>query len=278
MNYLIYNEYTNQHNKMLELRNQHLETLMVKTTPQSTYTIGDFVEVEIINKKTTIVSKLPQPTNHLDYYNQGNYTAYQLKQLLQERIKLIKNEKYRLILSELCEDNEEFYLYPAGKSMHHAFLGGLVEHNLSMLDLADKFIEQYDLNRDLIYTGIILHDFGKLREMKQYGLTYSVEGNVIGHITIAAEQIAAIAINMGWNEDHDIIALKHLILSHHGRLDYGSPKEPMIIEAYVLSMIDELDAKINLLQNTMKNVDDNKITGPINGFDRRRFWNYKGEK
>ncbi len=277
MNYLIYNEYINQHNKMLELRNHHLETLMVKTTPSSAYTIGDFVEVQIINKKTTIVSKVETPTNHLEYYNQGNYTAYQLKQLLSDKIKMIKNEKYRLILSELCEDNEEFYLYPAGKSMHHAHLGGLVEHVLSMIDLSDKYIEQYNLDRDLLYTGIILHDFGKLREMVQYGLTYSVEGNVLGHITIAVEQIAAIAINMGWNEDNDIIALKHAILSHHGRLDYGSPKEPMILEAYVLSMIDEMDAKINLLQNTFANIADNKITGPINGFDRRRFWNYKGE-
>lgn len=278
MNYLIYNEYTNQHNKMLELRNQYLETLMVKTTPQSVYTIGDFVEVEIINKKTTIVSKVQRPTNHLDYYNPGNYTAYQLKQLLAQKIELIKNEKYRLILSELCESNEEFYLFPAGKSMHHAHIGGLVEHILSMLELADKFIEHYQLDQDLLYTGIILHDFGKLRELKQYGLTYTVEGNVLGHISIATEQIASIAINMGWNEDNDIIALKHLILSHHGRMDYGSPKEPMILEAYVLSMIDEMDAKINLLTNVLEKTPVNKISGPINGFDRRRFWNYKGEK
>ncbi len=277
MNYLIYNEYNNQHNKIMELRNQYLETIVVKTTLKSAYAIGDFVELEIINKKPTIVCKVQRPTNHLDYYMQGNYTAYQLKQLLSSKVEMIKNEKYRLIIGELCESNEDFYLYPAGKSMHHAYLGGLVEHVLSMLDLADTFIKQYDLNLDLLYTGIILHDFGKLRELKQYGLTYSIEGNVLGHISIAVEQIAALAINMGWNDDADIIALKHMILSHHGRLDYGSPKEPMILESYVLSMIDEIDAKVNLLQKTFENVDDNKISGPVNGFDRRRFWNYKGE-
>lgn len=275
MKYLIYNEYVNQHNKMLELRNRHLETLMVKTVHTSPYTIGDFVEVEIINKKTTIVNKVDAPTDHLTYYKEGNYTAFQLKQLLNKYVEKIENEKYQLIINELVLSNEDYFLFPAGKSLHHAYLGGLCEHSLSMLELADKFIKLYDLNQDLLYTAIILHDYGKLRELKQYGLTYTVEGNVLGHIMIAAEEIACIAINMNWNQDYDIVALKHMILSHHGRLDYGSPKEPMMIEAFVLSQIDEMDAKINLLQNVMKEQPINKITSPVNGFDRRRFWNYQ---
>ncbi len=277
MDYIIFNAYTNQHNKMLELRNTDKESLMMKTPINSDYEIGEFVEVDMINRKPTIVRKIVQPANHLDYFQVGTYTAYQLRQLLDEYVSQIKNQKYRVIIDELVVNNDEYFLYPAGKSMHHAYLGGLCEHTLSILTLADTFIKQYQLNKDLLYTAIILHDYGKLRELKQYGVTYSIEGNVLGHIVICAEEIANIAINLGVNSDNDIIALKHLILSHHGRLDYGSPKEPMIKEAYVLSMLDELDAKMNLLTNTLKEVKDNQISPAINGFDRRRFWNYKGE-
>ncbi len=277
MDYIIFNAYTNQHNKMLELRNKEKESLMMKTPINSDYEIGEFVEVDIINKKSTIVQKIQQPANHLDFYKVGTYTAYQLRQQLDVYIEKIKNPKYRMIIEELIANKEDYFLYPAGKSMHHAYLGGLCEHTLSILKLADTFVEHYNLNQDLLYTGIILHDYGKLRELKQYGVTYSIEGNVLGHIILCAEEIANVAINLGINSDDDIIALKHLILSHHGRLDYGSPKEPMIKEAYILSMLDELDAKMNLLENTLADVKKNQISPSMNGFDRRRFWNYKGE-
>ncbi len=277
MEYIIINAYTNQHNKMLELRNVEKKSMMMKTPINSEYEIGEFVIVEEVNKRPTIIKKINQPHNHLDFYHVGVYTEYQLRQQLEGYIETINNPKFRMIIEELVLKQDDYFLYPAGKSMHHAYLGGLCEHTLSILNIAKGFIKQYDLDQDLLFTGIILHDYGKLRELKQYGVTYTIEGNILGHIIICAEEIANIAINLGINQDADIMALKHLILSHHGRLDYGSPKEPMIKEAYVLSMLDELDAKMNLLNNVLEDVRTNEISPAINGFDRRRFWNYKGE-
>lgn len=278
MEYLIFNEYNNQQNKTYELRNRQFETLAIRSALSSKYVVGDFVQVEVVNNKNTIIKKLSQPVNHLDYYKHGPYTPYQLRQKLEKYIEKIENEKFRLILEELVLTKEDFFLFPAGKSLHHAYIGGLCDHVINLLELSGEFIRKYDLDQDLLYTGIILHDYGKLRELKQYGITYSIEGNMLGHIVMCVEEIANIAINMGWNDDMDIYVLKHMILSHHGRLDYGSPKEPMTIEAYVLSQLDELDAKLNLLNNTFEKTENNKMTQSINGFDRRRFLKYnKGE-
>ena len=270
MIYLINSEYVNQQMKNLELRNDKLETINVRTNDMS-YEVGEYVDVDIVSGKTIINNRVDKPLNFLDYFHKGKLSKEQLTEKMSDYVALIENDKYRMILQEMIFSCDDFFVFPAAKSIHHAYIGGLCEHTLNMLDLSKGFLELYDLNKDLLYTGIMLHDFGKVRELKEYGLSYTIEGNLLGHISICNEEIAHIAMNLEINDEPEIYALKHLILSHHGKLDYGSPKEPMLIEAYVLSMLDEMDAKLNLLEKEMAKVEKGKMSPPLMGFDRRRF-------
>lgn len=136
---------------------------------------------------------------------------------------------------------------PAAKGMHHVYLGGLLEHSLAVARLVDRIVPLYEgLNRDLLIAGALLHDAGKVREMTYLrSFDYSDEGKLLGHITIGVEmvheKIAAIA---GFPPELAML-LKHMLLSHHGQYEFGSPKRPKTLEATILNYLDDLDSKIN---------------------------------
>ncbi|WOO86649.1 HD domain-containing protein [Mollicutes bacterium LVI A0039] len=274
MTYLIVNEYTNQVSKNLDMRDCNGERIQIKTTPSSMYRVGDFVNVDIINKKQVIDSKVIRPSNYLDYYDHGPFNTQYLQAEIMKYVEKIADSNIKLIVEELLED-ENYFIYPAAKTIHHAYIGGVATHSLSMLNLSDSLIAAYNLDQDLIYAGIILHDYGKVRELESLGLTYTVEGNLLGHLMIGYELICNTMFKYDIAETEKTMLLKHMIISHHGRLDYGSPKEPMTVEAYILAHLDEMDAKVNLLQTSLKNVEAGQISGPINAFDRRRFYKTK---
>jgi 3'-5' exoribonuclease len=140
---------------------------------------------------------------------------------------------------------------PAAKGMHHAWIGGLLEHVLSLMGLCDSAAQHYPgVNRDLLLTGVALHDIGKLRELV-WGTSfeYTLEGQMLGHITIGIrmieEKIAAIPNFPAAKR----LLVEHLVLSHHGRYEFGSPKLPMTPEAVMLHYLDDLDAKMQTVQN-----------------------------
>jgi 3'-5' exoribonuclease len=148
----------------------------------------------------------------------------------------------------------ELRVAPAAKSLHHAWIGGLLEHIVSLLALADSVAPHYPrVNRDLLLTGVVLHDIGKLAELT-YGncFGYSLEGQMLGHITIGLrmvqERIAAIPDFPPKMK----LLVEHMILSHHGKYEFGSPKLPMIAEAVMLNMLDDLDAKMQLMNEEFK--------------------------
>lgn len=273
MTYLICNIFNNNGVYSYELRNKQLDKIFIKSNEEKNkYKIGEFVEVDKYQNRLLIKDKILQPSDFLDYYPQSVFTLEERKSKLSKYIEEIKNEEYLIILEELIKE-DKFYLYPAAKAIHHAYIGGLVEHTLNMLEISQKFIEKYELNRDLLYMGIILHDYSKIEELESYGLTYTVEGNLIGHLVMCVEKISTICYQYSIQNSISIIALKHMILSHHGKLEYGSPKEPMIKEAFILSQLDEIDAKMNLINNQLNNVEVNEMSGPIMAFDKRRFLN-----
>lgn len=157
-----------------------------------------------------------------------------------------------LLSSWLAEPEFEARLRtaPAAKALHHAFQGGLLEHIVSLLDIGERMARCYPmLNRDLLLAGIILHDIGKLEELRwRIGTSYTTEGQLLGHITLGismVEQRIAARPDFPHRLRH---LLLHMMLSHHGRLEYGSPKLPMTAEALVLSHLDDLDAKLQLLK------------------------------
>jgi 3'-5' exoribonuclease len=162
----------------------------------------------------------------------------------------IENPWLRRLMALFQEDGQFMALYrtaPAAKGMHHVYLGGLLEHSLSVASLVDRIVPQYEnLNRDLLITGALLHDVGKVREMAYArAFDYTDEGKLLGHITIGVEMIhEKILLINGFPQELGML-LKHMILSHHGQYEYGSPKRPKTIEATVLNYLDDMDSKIN---------------------------------
>lgn len=173
---------------------------------------------------------------------------------LQELIRGIAQPELRKLLQRLFrspEILERFKKAPAAKRMHHAYLGGLLEHTLAVARLSLLLAETNPiLDRSLLLAGAILHDLGKIHEFSydSYPFDYTDRGRLEGHLVIGVEmvqeQIAAIK-----NFPADLASrLKHLILSHHGRHEFGSPTLPMLAEAFVLNQVDDLDAKLNYIQ------------------------------
>lgn len=144
---------------------------------------------------------------------------------------------------------------PAAKTIHHAYRGGLVEHIHSIVQIMESLAKHYDfLSRDLLVFGAIYHDLGKIFELDlSDGIRYTPTGRLVGHMVLACEMIDQQAARIDGFPQETKDVLKHIILSHHGKLEYGSPKLPMLAEAIVVSMIDDLDSRMNTLFHFLKN-------------------------
>jgi len=169
---------------------------------------------------------------------------------------------------------------PAAKQLHHAWLGGLLEHVVSLLTLADRVAPHYPLvHRDLLLTGVILHDIGKVRELSwDIGFDYTLEGVLLGHISIGASLAERTMDALpGFPPKLKTLVL-HLILSHHGKLEFGSPKLPMTPEALALSFIDDLDAKMQAMASEFERSEregkaPDELTNKVWALDQRQLLN-----
>jgi len=153
---------------------------------------------------------------------------------------------------------------PAAKGFHHVYIGGLLEHTLSVVRLLDQVTQHYQgINRDLLITGGILHDIGKIYEYSYNSIfDYSDQGRLVGHIVIGIEMLD---MKIAATEDFPVqlaMELRHLILSHHGTYEFGSPKRPKTLEALIVHHIDDLDAKVNAFQEFIEDSsnDDSRWT------------------
>lgn len=180
-------------------------------------------------------------------------TSFDVGEMLSELrgiVESLENENIRKLLLLFLDDEEFLSVYkrtPAAKNIHHPFLGGLLEHTLSLMNVARLLCSHYEqIDFSMLAAGVFLHDIGKTRELEfERGTGYSDEGRLVGHITIGIEILnERIAQIPDFPEDLKVL-LKHMILAHHGTLEFGSPKRPKIIEAHVLSVIDDLDARMN---------------------------------
>jgi 3'-5' exoribonuclease len=153
----------------------------------------------------------------------------------------------------------QFKRAPAAKLMHHAYLGGLLEHTLSMALLADKIAGHYNrVDRDMLLVGVILHDIGKIRELGySHTIDYTDEGRLVGHIGIGLEIVDS-KIGIVKNFPAELAAqIKHMLVSHHGAREFGSPEPPKTIEAVLLNYIDEIDSRMNAIREFMDAEDPN---------------------
>ena len=194
--------------------------------------------------------------NLADFLPESSRPVAEMCDELDGLLESIRNPWLRRLMALFREDETFMALYrtaPAAKGMHHVYLGGLLEHSLSVVGLVDRIVPQYDnLNRDLLVAGALLHDVGKVREMTYArAFDYTDEGKLIGHITIGVEMIHEKVMLIEGFPQNLAMLLKHMILSHHGQYDFGSPKRPKTIEATVLNYLDDLDSKINGIQTHM---------------------------
>ena len=157
----------------------------------------------------------------------------------------------RLVEEVLAEHGAALREHPAAKRIHHAYRGGLLEHTVSMLELATKICDHYgDLDRDLVLVGILFHDLGKLRELGAMPRNeYTDEGRLVGHVVIGRDLLLAAATRVPELADDVLLRLEHIVLSHQGRLEYRAAVEPMTAEAIAVHFIDDLDSKLNQLRH-----------------------------
>jgi len=169
---------------------------------------------------------------------------------LRELLRKIENPEIKSLIDRFLSDSSFIHLFkkaPAAKNFHHSTLGGLLEHTLSVCRLALLVAEHYpELHRDLLVAGAFLHDIGKVRELGvETSIDYTDEGRLIGHLSLGVSMLDEKLAAMKDFPGEIALRLKHLILSHHGEYEFGSPKKPAFLEAFALHLIDDLDAKIN---------------------------------
>jgi len=178
----------------------------------------------------------------------------QMRQELDDLLDSLVDPHIEALLRSFFDDPDFYPRYsqaPAAKGMHHVYLGGLLEHSLAVSALASDMAKRYpQVNRDLLIAGALLHDVGKVEELSyQRSFDYTDEGKLIGHIVMGVQMIEDRVRQIDGFPAKLAMLVKHLLLSHHGQYEYGSPKRPKFIEAVVLSFIDDLDSKINGIQS-----------------------------
>ena len=220
-------------------------------------------------------SEAPKPS---DFVKQAPINENQMRDQFNQFLLKIENATWNKIVRDLFQKYDKlFFSQPAASKNHHAFVGGLAYHSLTMANLADSITAIYpQLNSSLLIAGALLHDLGKVIELSgPIATSYTLQGTLIGHITLIDEQIAISANELSIDiNDEDLVVLRHVVLSHHGLMEYGSPVMPMMREAVVLNQIDEIDAKQQMLETHLESTESGEFTDRIFGMDGRRFYKY----
>jgi 3'-5' exoribonuclease len=203
---------------------------------------------------------------------------------LRALISSIENAWLRQLLESIFDEDgfrDDFLRAPAAKGWHHAWVGGLAEHVIDMTRLADRAAEIYPgIDRDLLMAGVLLHDIGKMKELSVTNhIYYSNRGRLLGHITIGVEMLECAIREIPDFPEELALRLKHMVLSHHGNLEHGSPVVPMTVEAMLLHYLDNLDAQVRGALTTIeKNGGDGEWTEYVKLLDRFIYKGSSGDR
>ena len=250
-------------------------TIRGKVWPDSqalkgTYSEGDFVHfkgvVQVYRDNFQLIVEYCRQVRDADReqgFDEGMLipsTPENIDELWQRLITLFPGAIRRPALKQLAEETlrrfgAQLREHPAAKTIHHAYRGGMLEHVTVMAELAMKMCDQYaDIDRDLVLLGVLYHDIGKLRELGAMpDNDYTLEGQLVGHVSIGVMMLQECIRALDDFPPNLELHLVHLILSHQGRKEYGSPVEPMTPEAFVVHAIDNLDSKLNQLRQARNN-------------------------
>ena len=201
----------------------------------------------------------------------------ELEERLGAYVKSIKDHDCALIVKTLVDKYyKSFTTYPAAVRNHHEFASGLLHHTIQMADLGEAIVKLYpSVDRDMLIAGIILHDLGKTLELSGPIIPkYTLEGKLLGHISITHAEIQKTVDELKITGEVPIL-LSHMVLSHHGKMEYGSPVLPLTREAYLLSVIDDLDAKMMMLDKAYDQTLEGEFTSRVYALDERSFYKPK---
>ncbi len=224
-----------------------------------TFEQGDVVKVQgdvelYLDRTQVIVMKLRPAQNGeydlRDFQPATEKSIDELLNVIQEAIEAIHNSHLNALVRHFYDDPDflrQFTSAPGARRVHHAYLGGLLEHTAEMLKLGETVLELYpEIDTDLLRAGVLLHDVGKVREYRwENEIEYTDEGQLVGHINIADEMVSSVMASLEGFPEELAWRVRHMILSHHGRYDWGSPRRPQTLEAMALHQIEELDAQVN---------------------------------
>lgn len=217
------------------------------------------------------------PTDQVKYLKKAPVDAEVMMHKIQEYLDSIENLKIHQVTRELFTTNmDKLKIYPAASKNHHEYVSGLAHHMYGMLRIAESLCMLYpSLNKDLLYAGVILHDLGKIVELSGPVVPeYTLEGKLLGHISITNAMIKQTADAMNIDGE-EIILLQHMILSHHGKNEFGSPVLPLLKEAEILYMIDNLDARMAMLDKILDTVEPGEFTKRVFSLENRNFYKPK---
>jgi 3'-5' exoribonuclease len=256
-----------------------------------TFEAGDFLFVR--GKVQLFQGALQMILSHLDrvaaekveladFLPHTEHDVSKLYERLRGLLRKLNNSHLRALAEAFLMDEEftqSFCKAPAGVRNHHAYIGGLLEHVVTMLDAADRIAPLYpELDRDLFLMGVFLHDIGKVRELSfDRSFAYTDEGQLVGHMVIGVDMLGAKAQRAAeLTGEHFptelLLRLKHLILSHHGTYEFGSPRLPMTPEAIALHYLDNFDAKLNTFTREIRQDAGTSAWTPFNSSLERRLF------
>ncbi len=246
--------------------------------------VFDF-ELEIIkyrnNLQAKVIRVLPVNQKEVDmqeYVFKSPIEKETLRNNIQDGINRINNETIaKLVTAMLNYYADDFYEYPAAAKIHHNFIGGLATHVSGMLKLAYAIADIYpSVDRDYLIAGVILHDLGKIEEFSSPVVTeYSTEGKLLGHISIMDAHLLEFGKELKIADSEELLVLRHMILSHHGQNEYGSPVRPETMEAELLYHIDNIDSKVNIMEKALESVKEGEFTQRVFAMDNRVFYKHK---
>jgi 3'-5' exoribonuclease len=246
------------------------------------------MQIEILGIRPASDADVAEGFDFGDLFETTKYSAQKLMDSILLRVEKNIDEPHlkELVRKILDQHGELFSKIQAAQNMHHSYTGGLLEHVWSMTKIAEFMARHYaeyyseldpPLNKGVVIAAIILHDIGKLKELQYHPVEarYTKEGRLIGHILIGRDLVRETAHTIEGFPEETLLLLEHAILAHHGRHEFGAPVLPLTQEAILVSFIDDLDAKMNIVAHQRMNSNtDDEFTDRVYGLDNRRL--YKG--
>lgn len=242
---------------------------------------GQIVDITLVMKNgyINIRSAIPVPTEDPSkYLRHAPIDSDSGMAMIYHYISEMNDQDLKIVTEYLIKQNEDkFKRWTAAKSVYHNYLNGLLYHICRRIANVKNLSSVYALNKDLLMSAAILHDIGKLRELKMDELgsaEYTMEGNLYGHLYLGTIMIKeACNVCMVNENSQNIQLLIHMILSHHGKMEYGAVKTPATREAYVLHILDELDSKLWIYEDVMKNTEPGTFSQPNRWLDGAIVYN-----